>query len=68
VAQHVTGFFPPIIRSLQLHYKPLVLPLARSGWSVVGRVLADLPDHDQQRSSRFSPTAKPEDSSAVVSS
>jgi len=32
---------------------------------VVGRGLAD---HDQQRSSRFSPTVKPEASSAVVCS
>ena len=34
-------------------------------WSVVGR---GLQDHDQQRSSRFSPTVKPEAPSAVVCS
>jgi len=39
-----------------------------SGWSVVGRGLADLPDHDQQRSSLFSPSVKPEAPSAVVCS
>jgi hypothetical protein len=39
--------------------------------SVVGRGradLADLSDHDQQRSSRFSPTVKPEAPSEVVRS
>jgi len=36
-----------------------------NGWSLVGR---GLPDHDQQRSSRFSPTVKPEAPSAVVCS
>jgi len=40
VAQHVSGVSPPIIRSLRLHWEPLVLPLAGSGWSVVGRGLA----------------------------
>jgi len=44
--------------------------LDRSGWNVVGRGLAgyNLPDHEQQRSSRFSPKVKPEASSAVVRS
>jgi hypothetical protein len=41
------------------------LTLERSGWSAVGRGLAD---QDQQRSRRFSPTVKPEDPRAVVSS
>jgi hypothetical protein len=50
VDQNVSGVSPPIIRSIQLHQEPLVLPLERKGWSVVGRGLAD---HDQQRSSRF---------------
>jgi hypothetical protein len=40
VAQHVSGVSPPIIRSVQLHYKPKVLPLERGGWSIVGRSLA----------------------------
>jgi len=31
--------------------------LQRSGWSIVGHGLVD---HNQQRSSRFSPTVKPE--------
>jgi hypothetical protein len=37
VAQHISGASPPIIRSVHLHYEPLVLPLERGGWSVVGR-------------------------------
>jgi len=40
----------------------------RGGWSVVGRGLADLLDHDQQHSSRFSPTVKPKAPSTVVCS
>ena len=43
----------------------LGLPLERSGCSVVGR---GLPDHDQQRCSRLSPTVKSEASSAVLCS
>jgi hypothetical protein len=39
VAQHVWGAFPLIMMSVQLHWKPLVLPLKRGGWSVVGRAL-----------------------------
>jgi hypothetical protein len=42
VAQHVSGVSTPIIRSLQLHYEPLVLPLERGGSSAVGRGLATL--------------------------
>jgi hypothetical protein len=45
VAQHVLGSSLPIIRSVQLHYEPVVLLLERGGWNVVGRGLAD---HDQQ--------------------
>ena len=37
-------------------------------WNVVGRGLAGLPDHDQQRSNRHAPTVKPEAPSAVVRS
>jgi len=40
VAQHVSGAYTPIIRSIQLHQQPLVLPLERGGSSVVGRGLA----------------------------
>ena len=43
VVQHVLGGSSPIIRSLQLHYQSLVLPLERGGSSVVRR---GLPDHD----------------------
>jgi len=35
-AQHVSGDTPPIIRSLNLHYQPLVLHM----WKVVVRVVA----------------------------
>ena len=34
-AQHVSGDTPPVIRSLKLHWQPLVLPT----WKVVGRVV-----------------------------
>ena len=70
VTQHVSGVSPPIIRSIQLHQEPLVLPLESGGWSVVGRGLAgyNLRDHDQQRPSRFSPSVKPETPNAVVCS
>ena len=63
VAQYVLGASPPIIRSIQLHLQPLVLPLGSGSSSVAGHGLAD---HDQQRSSRFSPTVKLEAASAVV--
>jgi hypothetical protein len=36
----VSGVSPPIIRSIQLHWEPLVLSLERGGWSVGGRGLA----------------------------
>ena len=35
-AQHASGHTPPIIRSLKLHWKPLVL----HRWRVVGRLVA----------------------------
>jgi len=65
VAQHVWSASPPVIRSLQLHYQPLVLPLERGGSSAVGRGLVD---HDQQHCYPHSPTVKSEVASAVVSS
>jgi hypothetical protein len=34
--QHVSGDTPPIIRSLKLHYQPLV----SHTWKVVGRIVA----------------------------
>jgi hypothetical protein len=43
VAQHVSDVSVSIIRSIQLHYDPLVLPLERSGWNFVGRGLAPAP-------------------------
>ena len=35
-AQHVSGDTPPIIRSLKLHWQPLVFHT----WKVVGRVVS----------------------------
>jgi hypothetical protein len=40
VAQHVSGASTPIIRSLQLLWQPLVLPLERGGSSAAGRGVA----------------------------
>jgi hypothetical protein len=37
-AQHVSGDTPPITRSLELHWQPLVL----HAWKVVGRVAGGL--------------------------
>jgi len=68
VAQYVSGASPPIIRSIQLHQQPLLLPLESGASSIVGRGLAGRPDHDQQRCYRHSPTVKPEAASAVVCS
>jgi len=70
VAQHVSGTSSPIIRNLQLHLQPLVLPLECGGSSIVGRGLAgyNWPDHDQQRCCHHFPTVKPEAANAVVSS
>jgi len=34
-AQHVSGDTPPIIRSLKMHWQPLVFPT----WKVVGHVV-----------------------------
>jgi len=64
------GAYTPIIRSIQLHQQPLVLPLERGGSSVVGCGLAgyNRPDHDQQRSYHHAPTVKPEAADAVVCS
>jgi len=64
VAQHVSGASSPIIRSLQLHYQPLILPLDRGGSSVVGRGLTD---QDQQHCYRHGPTVKPEAANEDVS-
>jgi hypothetical protein len=47
VTQHVSGISLPIIRSIQLHKEPLVLPLQTSGWSIVGRGLAGYNLSDQ---------------------
>jgi len=38
-AQHVSGVSTPIIRKIQLHQQPLVLPLERGGGSAIGRGL-----------------------------
>jgi hypothetical protein len=53
---------------LRAHNQEHTTVLGFPGFSVVGRGLADLADHDQKRSSRFSPTVKPETPSAVLCS
>jgi hypothetical protein len=65
VAQHVSGVSPSIIRRVQLHQERLVLPLERSGWSVVDRGLTD---HDQTTLQQLSPTVKPDAPGAVLRS
>jgi hypothetical protein len=57
-AQHVSGDTPPIIRSLKLHWQPLVFHM----WKVVGHVVHQL--HIQQPSTY----EKPEAASAVLGS
>ena len=64
-AQHVSGDTPPIIRSLNLHWLPLIFHM----WKVVGRVVGRckaqyVPDNVQQPSTY----EKPEDASAVLGS
>jgi hypothetical protein len=65
-ARHVSGDTPPIIRSLKLHWQPLVFHT----WKVVGRCQAQyVPDnvrhlHVQQPSTY----KKPEAASAVLGS
>ena len=63
VAQHVSSVSPPINRSKQLHWGPLVLPLAGNGWS--GLAGYNRPDHDQQCSSRCLLTVETEAPNAV---
>jgi hypothetical protein len=63
-AQHISGGSPPIIRSLKLHWQPLVFQT----WMVVGRVVGGRcqaqPDNVQQPST----FEKPEATSAVLGS
>jgi len=61
-AQHVLGDTPPIIRSLKLHWQPLVFHM----WRVVGRVVDGCVQqlHGQHPSMH----AKPEAASAVLGS
>jgi len=67
VAQHVSGASPPTISSVQLHLEPMVLPLERGGWSVVGRGLAGYVITCQTTTNN-APTVEPEALSAVVGS
>ena len=66
-AQHVSGGTPPIIRSLKLHWQPLVFHM----WKVVGRVVSGrcqaqyVPDNVHQlHVQRPSTYEKPEAASA----
>jgi len=65
-AQHVSGETPPIIRSLKLHWQPLVLHT----WKVVGRVDAGpcQAQHTYYKSKQPSTYEKPEAASAVLGS
>ena len=70
-AQHVSGDTPPIIRSLKLHWQPLVFHT----WKVVGRVVGGLghahtvPDHIRQLHVQQPSTyEKPEAASADLGS
>jgi hypothetical protein len=68
-AQHVSGDTPPIIRSLKLHYQPLILHKCK----IVGRVVAGRsqaqPDSVQQlHVQQLYTYAKPEAASAVLGS
>jgi hypothetical protein len=63
-AQHVLGDTPPIIKSLKLHWQPLVFHT----WKVVGRV-ASVPNNVHQLHVQQPSTyAKPEAASAVLGS
>ena len=59
--QHVSGDTPPIIRSLKLHWQPLVLNM----WKVVGRVVGGRCQAHAQQPSTY---VKPEAASAVLGS
>ena len=62
-AQHVSGYTPPIIRRLKLHWQPLVFHT----WKVVGRVV--VPDNVHQlHVQQPSKYEKPEAASAVLGS
>jgi len=70
-AQHVSGDTPPIIRSLKLHWRPLVFHT----WKVVGRVVGGrcqsqhVPDNVHQLHIQQPSTyEKPKAASAVLGS
>jgi hypothetical protein len=70
-AQDVSGDTPPIIRSLKLHWQPLVFHT----WKVVGRVVGErfqaqyMPDKVHQlHVQQLSTYEKPEATSAVLGS
>jgi len=70
-AQHVSGDTPPIIKSLKLHWKPLVFHT----WEVVGRLFGGrcqahtVPDNVHQlHVQQHSTYEKPEATSAVLGS
>jgi len=65
-AQHVSGDTPPIVRSLKLHWQPLVLHT----WRVVGRVVGGRCQAHTVSDNVQQPTTyeKPEAASAVLGS
>ena len=63
-AQHVSGDTPPIIRSLKLHWQPLVFYT----WKVVGRIVAGCYQAHQLHVQHPFTNEKPEAASAVLGS
>jgi hypothetical protein len=55
-AQHVSGIFMPIFRSLTTAVAASGLPLERGGCSAVGRGQAGRPDHNKQHCYHHVPT------------
>jgi hypothetical protein len=62
--QHFSGETPPIIRSLKLHWQPLVFQM----WKVVGRCQAQPDNVHQLHVQQPSTFKKPETASAVLGS
>jgi hypothetical protein len=63
-AQHVSGDTPPIIRSIKLHWQPLVFHT----WKVVGRVVGGRCQAQCANVQRPFTYEKPEAASAVLGS
>jgi hypothetical protein len=65
-AQHVSGDTPPIIKSLKLHWQPLVFRMWKVSWTLSG---TGVPDNVHQlHVQQPSMYEKPEAASAVLGS